>query len=378
MIEFIAAKVYYDIYLIFLTIVTLMSYGRYKEYSLARLNTAPPYLWNRETFDRRLLLLVVPFILFIGLRPNSGVFVDMMNYFESYNRGEGDIFIFETNTQNLIWDNLFAWWTSNSLGFNNFMLLCSAINFGCTAWACHRLFPKDDVIAFLVFLGAFSTFSYATNGVKAGTAMAVFVLGLTYYKDWKMFVPLILASYGFHHSMQLPIAACIMAYFYRNTKVYLYVWGLCILIAAAHITLFQELFATISADTMDDAHGAAYLMVEKGEGYITGFRPDFILYSAAPVWIGWKAIFKKNIKSEFYSFFLNVYLITNSVWMLCMYASFTNRIAYLSWGLYPFVLIYPLLKENWGANQYKFFIKIVLFHLGFTLAMHYVYYVFLH
>lgn len=378
MLDFIAASIYYDIYLIVLTIVTLSVYGRYKGYSTARLNVAPTYQQAASKMDKGMFAVAILFILFIGLRPTSYVFVDMMNYYESYNHGEGDTFFFETNTENLIWDNLFAWWTSNSLGFTNYMLVACFINFGCTAWACKRLFPNDQLMAFLVFLGAFSTFTYATNGVKAGTGMAVFVLGLTYYKNWKVFIPIVLASYGFHHSMQLPIGACVLAYYYRNTKMYLYAWGICVLIAAAHVTFFQELFASMSADQLQDEHGASYLAIKEGEGYLTGFRPDFILYSAAPVWIGWQAIFKKNIKSEFYSYFLNVYLIINSIWMLCMYASFTNRIAYLSWGLYPFVLIYPLLKEKWEDGQYKFFAKVVMYHLGFTLAMHYIYYVFLH
>lgn len=324
-----------------------------------------------------MLVVAMFFTVFVGLRPIAGEFVDMMNYYGSYVLHEGSMFIFKPTAENLIWDNLFSWWASNRLGFNSFMLLACTINFGCTALACKRLFPNDQLIAFLVFLGAFSTFSYATNGVKAGTAMAIFVLSLTYYKNWRVFIPLVLVSYGFHHSMQLPLCACFLAYLYRNTKVYLYVWGLCILIAAAHITFFQEIFAAMSVDQFNDARGAGYLTESGADAYLTGFRPDFILYSAAPVWIGWQAIFNKNIKSEFYSYLLNVYLIINSIWMLCMYASFTNRIAYLSWGLYPFVLIYPLLKENWGDNQYKLFSKVVVFHLGFTLAMHYIYYVFL-
>lgn len=378
MFEFIAAQIYYDIYLIVLTIVTLAVYGRYKAYSIARLDVTPPHQHSVIRMEPAMLTVVVLMILFIGLRPTSYVFVDMMNYYESYNFGEGGTFFFETDTENLIWDNIFAWWTSNSLGFTNYMLLACVINFGCTAWACKRLFPNDQLMAFLVFLGAFSTFTYATNGVKAGTGMAVFVLGLTYYKNWKVFIPIILASYGFHHSMQLPIGACLLAYYYRNTKMYLYGWVVCVLIAAAHITFFQELFASISADQLNDSHGASYLTAKEGDSaYLSGFRPDFIFYSAAPVWIGWQAIYKKNISSEFYSYLLNVYLIINSIWMLCMYASFTNRIAYLSWGLYPFVLIYPLLKEKWGDGQYKLFAKVVLYHLGFTLAMHYVYYVFL-
>ena len=60
--------------------------------------------------------------------------------------------------------------------------------------------------------------------------------------------------------------------------------------------------------------------------------------------------------------------------MLCMYAEFTNRIAYLSWFMYPFVLIYPLVCENWGTQKYRTLSKFMLLHLGFTLFMQIIYY----
>ena len=156
---------------------------------------------------------------------------------------------------------------------------------------------------------------------------------------------------------------------------YLYVWILCVLISLAHITWFQELFAQISADSGDES-GAGYLTGSdtNGWGGKSGFRFDFVLYSAMPVLVGYYAIVKKKIVSRDYQFILNLYMLLNSVWMLCMYAEFTNRIAYLSWFMYPFVLIYPLLKEDWGKSKYKTLSKIVLYHLGFTLFMQVIYY----
>ena len=71
---------------------------------------------------------------------------------------------------------------------------------------------------------------------------------------------------------------------------------------------------------------------------------------------------------------LCTYTFTNSVWMLCMYAEYTNRIAYLSWFMYPFVLIYPLICENWGIQKYRTLLKIMMCHLGFTLFMQIIYY----
>lgn len=363
------AYFYQYIYLFFVTVFTVAAYFKYSRRTVINGSVGGGRKYGS-------FLLVAFFILLVGLRPNSGAFVDMMNYHQWYYYNEGEPFVFDPSAENFIFDNLFLLWSSARLGFTSFMVLICTINFGCMYVACKRLFPNDTLAAFLVFLGAFSTFSYATNGIKAGAAAAVFVLALSYYKKWIVYIPLLLATYGMHHSMILPVAACVVAHFIRNPKLYLWGWILCVLISALHITFFQNIFANLTADTMDDAHGAAYLQsVNSDWGGKSGFRLDFVLYSSMPVLIGYYAIVKKKIHvSQWYAYLLNVYLIVNSVWMLCMYANFTNRIAYLSWLMYPVVLAYPFLCEDWGTRKYKTFAKVMVAHLGFTLFMQIVYY----
>ena len=99
-----------------------------------------------------------------------------------------------------------------------------------------------------------------------------------------------------------------------------------------------------------------------------------MLYSAMPVWVGYLAKFKKGIQSKMYDTLLYTYMASNGVWMLCMYASFTNRIAYLSWSIYPMVLIYPFFNSSWGMGRYKTFAIVMGWHLAFTLFMTQVYY----
>ena len=138
----------------------------------------------------------------------------------------------------------------------------------------------------------------------------------------------------------------------------------------------KNYFMNIFAD-LTDGHGAEYLTTEgKYSDYLkkNGFRYDFIIYSCVPIIIGYIAVFKKKIRSENYQFLLNLYLVVNGIWLLCMYAQFTNRIAYLSWGMLPVLIIYPFLKEEWSNSQYKTLYKVVIGHLCFTLFMHIIYY----
>ena len=206
--------------------------------------------------------------------------------------------------------------------------------------------------------------------------MSLFLLALAMYKENKKLwmILFLVVSFGFHHSMIMPVLAFVTCYFYKNPKVYLVFWFVCLMMAAFHITALQEMFATIAMDVDEKAVG--YLLTEGGyrkESLMGGFRIDFILYGFIPVLLGWFAVYQKNIKSDVYIFMLNLYTLINAMWLLCMYASYTNRIAYLSWGLYPIVLIYPLLKEKWSTRQYVFFKWVAYGHLGFTLFMNFIY-----
>lgn len=354
---------------IYLFIVTIATFNLRKQYANRRDSVI--YKENRFVF----LALVLFCILFIGLRPHSGVFVDTMNYVAQYHSNEGTLFVFDPKAENVVFDNLFSFFASQKLGIDSFFVLISFVYFGTSAIAIKRLFHNDSTIAYLVYLAAFSTFSYATNGIKAGAAASVFLLALSFREKIIPCIIIMIITIGMHHSMIVPVTAFISTLIFKKPKYFFYGWIFSVVMATLHVGYFQFLFAGFS-----DERGAGYL----GAGgyddtsYLTGFRLDFLIYSAMPVWVGYIAKFKKNIQSKIYDTLLYTYITTNAVWMLCMYASFTNRIAYLSWCIYPIVLIYPFLNENWGGNRYKTFSNVIIYHLGFTLFMQLVYYQFIH
>ena len=367
----IPAAYYQTIYLILVTIMTLVAYSQYQGRNGLR-------EFKHTTTDVMAGALVLFMVLFIGLRPVSyRYFGDMGNYASWYSIFyEGELFHFDWETDNLFFDNLFAWWGSEMLGYTSFFVFIAAIYFGAAYLGIRKLFPNHRLTAYLVFLAAFSTFSYGTNGIKAGAAASLFIWAMGYRENLKVCIPLILLSWGFHHSMVMVVAGFVLTLFIKNPKYYFIGWCFCLLMAAAHITTFQHFFAGFTTD-----HGANYLLNDgvlsdgSSDGTKGGFRIDFILYSAMPVLVGWYAVFKKKMKlSALYKDLLNLYLCLNGIWMLCMYASFTNRIAYLSWFLYPIVLIYPFLQEQWGKARYKAFGLVMLGHLGFTLFMNIIYY----
>lgn len=362
-------SLYHPFYLILVTIITLIVMNDYAKWGYIQ--------FVKHNYSKTTAAFILAFflIIFIGLRPvNQKYFSDMAGYEYTYNNVMfGDYFYFDFNTENIIFDNLFAWMSSQKIDASIFFLLIASIYFICMLWASKQIFPKDTLLAFVVYLAAFSTFSFGTNGIKAGAAASLYLVALGFYQNNKIILAVLFLwlSLGFHHSMLAPVVAFVIAHFYKKPKTYLYGWLFCLLLAALHITFFMSYFSGFT-----DEHGASYLE-EETEDVITkvsGFRPDFILYSAIPIFIGYYLIVKKQIESNMYHFLWCIYTLTNCVFLLCTYGSFINRIAYLSWLMLPFVLLYPFVNIYWSNRQNKYLKYVVFGHLGFTLFMFFIYY----
>lgn len=354
----IPAFLYKYIYLLLVTILTL-TLVRYRKSTL-----------RRESIQGSIILCLF-LVLFIGLRPVSGrYFVDMANYAKWW--GIRMWTGFDWETENLLFDNLYEYMGNLFPAPTVFFVLIAAIYFIGILIACRKLFPSNTLITFLVYLAAFSSFSYATNGIKAGASASLFLVALAYRDRIGISILFILLSLGFHHSMQMPIAAYILTLIFKRKEWYFYGWIFCLLMAAGHISFFQNLFAGFT-----DESGASYLTSDSNNdwGGGSGFRIDFVLYSSMPVLMGWFMKYKYQVEDKLYDILLYMYLTCNGVWMLCMYAEFTNRIAYLSWFMYPIVLIYPcytIADKNHPLVLIRK--KVVLLHLAFTLFMDLIYY----
>lgn len=354
----IPAYLYKYIYLILVAALTLIVVGQRRDIN------------QREPLAGSLILCLV-LILFIGFRPHSSVFGDTINYASWWKHipWKGN---FDWHTSSKLFDNLYNYMGSVFPDATLFFVLIATIYFSCMLIAVRKLFPANTLTVFLVCLAAFSTFSYGTNGIKAGAAASLFLVALAYRDNIVVSVIFLLLSWGFHHSMQLPVVAYVLTLIFKDNRVYMCGWLLCLLMATLHVSFFQELFTGLT-----DESGASYLNsnLNNDWGGKSGFRLDFVLYSAMPVLMGYFVKYEYYLKDKLYDIMLNMYLVCNGVWMLCMYAQFTNRIAYLSWFMYPILLVYPCyaIKDDSHplvSNRDIF----VLLHLAFTLFMDFVFY----
>lgn len=230
------------------------------------------------------------------------------------------------------------------------------------AYKCSR---KHVALLFLLMLSSFSFYSYGVNTIRAGFAASFLLLAVVNYKHLVWFFLFIFIAANCHYSMIIPSLAMVTAKYWNKPKLYMGIWLCCILASAVAGHYFEQLFARMSSDQR-----VGYLSVDASDThYEVGFRIDFILYSLLPIAAGYYYLVKKRIHSEFYSFLLNTYILANCFWILVIRANFSDRFAYLSWFLYPLVLIYPMCHFKVTPQQHTKMALILLMSAGFTYFM---------
>lgn len=231
-----------------------------------------------------------------------------------------------------------------------------------------KFIPQGTIFIFL--LATFSSFgflSYGINTIRSGFALSLFLIALTYNKRIFLFTLIATLSILSHKSLALPVFAFILTKYYNSPKTYFVVWIGAFFISLLNIgfitTFFEENLGSF------DERSNAYFISDAEKIYNTGFRLDFIEYSLLPIVVGFFYIIKLKVNDIFYLRLFNTYLIVNAFWILMIRMAFTDRIAYLSWFLIPFILLYPLLKYKLEINAKKTIFAILTVVLAFTSFM---------
>lgn len=223
----------------------------------------------------------------------------------------------------------------------------------CMSIAAYRWFPRHFLIAIIFLFTAFSFWGYATNGIRNGMATSIAMLGLSCFcrtkKELIIGYGLLIIALLTHKSCMLTIVAATGALFLRKTKLNISFWLVCIVLGL----LFTEEFKSLFSGLVDDERMANYVNTEVNKEFFTktGFRWDFLLISSVPILIGWYATSKQKVIDQTYAFILHTYIFSNSFWVLINTIAYSNRFAYLSWFLYPIVLVYPFCKFKFLKKQ---------------------------
>lgn len=326
---------------------------------------------QRNTNQPLLLVYILLFTILTGLRPISVYFGDTVNYAQSYNFFVNGILLYNPDSSEWLFEWL-MYQCSQGMDVHSFFLLIEILYVIPVLWACKKLVPNHALLMFLVCMGAFSFFTYGTNGIRNGMACSLIIAALACVHGNLMQKViggmLAFLAFNIHRSTALPIVCILATFFVKDTRLILGWWIASIFLSLVVGGPIEAFFTGLGFDdrlssyATDDSADAMFSS--------TGFRWDFLLYSAMPILLGYYVVIKRKIWDKNYLLLLHTYILCNSFWVMMIRASYSNRFAYLSWFLYALVLIYPCLKLPIWKDQGKKTALIMGGHLAFTLFMY--------
>lgn len=323
----------------------------------------PAEFQSKKNYKSIALLIIV--VLYIGLRPISSVFIDMIAYnyiFKNYASGaEIDLIT------DVTWF-YFMRVCSSIMTAKSFFLICAVLYIFPLYKASKNLLGGNKYILFLMFVASFSFWSYGVNGLRNGIASSLFILAISLIKKKYLKYGLFVLAYLIHGSLIIPVAAYLVTLFYKNTKHFLLVWLLCIPLSLVFGSVFEMFFSSLGFEkdrigylTEGNIHNDTFAYI--------GFRWDFLIYSATAIYAGYYFIIKRKFKDIVYIQLFNLYITANAFWILVINANFSNRFAYLSWFLMALIIFYPFLKMKFFKNQNKVLATTIIGYFGFTYLM---------
>ncbi len=340
--------------------------------------------YGKEQFIKCLIIIAF-FILFFGLRPIDdlrGYMADTYGYAQDYEALQmGDPFAWTENpeskaSKDFLFSTIMSYMASIGASVHLWLIVVAAIFLLPLVIVIKHWFPHNLSLSLLFTITYFGFYSGGINGIRNADAISLFLLGMIFLSAKKLSLKgivlgavLCYCAYYFHQSSVILIFSLLMSLFIvKNVKFAIIIWCAAIVFA---LTMGNTL-AELSSIYFPDDRAEKYLMYgmenEVTQAFShTGFRWDFLLYSTMPLLMGWYVLVKKGIRDHTYLIIVNTYILANACWIIFMYAAFTNRFAALSWGLYPYVILYPLVRYNiWGKKQAVYTSYILVLQLVFT------------
>ncbi len=368
MINWLNVELYQPIFLTLIVILSLLASSKISQEDSYILIEGDP----KQKIEAFILASMI--VLFIGARPVDIHFGDMLVYNRMYEGALASGADYDFSEIEWAWYNLMIFCTKCYFESSVFFLIVCSLSVFSAYIGIVRLFKENAYYAMLFYVGTFCYYAYLTNGVRTGLAVGIMVLAISFMR--KGFLNQMICAfvcflaYNVHHSMLLPIIGLYASYYLIKSPQYAIVfWFFSIILSLLLGNTIDAFFVSLGFDDRLN-----YITLGNNEDTMkvfshTGFRWDFLLYSFVPLYFGWDIIKKYSIQDRAYFLLFNTYVISNSFWIMVIRASYSNRIAYLSWFIYGLCLAYPLLKLKLGSNQSSLTAKVLLANVGFTLFM---------
>ena len=319
------------------------------------------------------LLLCIALTFWIGLRPVSSVFGDTVNYAREYR-------MMNPRHISMDWSGEWIWqWLMNgcrAVGFSiqTFFTIVAAGYIFSAFWAVKRLMPSDPMLGMLFVLTSLMFFTFATNGLRNGLACHLVLLAFSFLMDdkWIPGALFALLALGIHRSVMLPIIAIFVGIFLlKDVRYAIVFWVSSIFLSLAFGGAATNFFASLGFD--DRMTQYTQTIKDFSEFSREGFRWDFLLYSAMPVVMAGYVCIYKGVTDNWYNALCVAYCLCNAFWIMVIRSAFSNRFAYLSWFMYPIIIVYPLVNLPVREDQDRFAGWVLIAYALFSVFMWFVF-----
>lgn len=326
------------------------------------------------------LLLTILMIIFLGLRPDSGFFVDSGSYRETYYvLVQKNAYVPIDFHTEWLWENMTVFFKTIGLNHHEYFLIVEIVYIGGMFVASLLLIRYNLWMGMLFFFLAFSTYSFGVNGIRNGMACSIELIAVALIamdkKYWLATLVLAFLAMGIHRSTMLPsVAAFASVFVIKDPKIAIRFWLISILVSLVAGPVVTQFFAALGFDDRMDQYTSGGEEQDSITGISAGFRWDFLFYSIWPVILTWYLTMFRKFKDKTFNVIANTYILCNAFWIMVIRAAFSNRFAYLSWFLYPLVIAYPLFRMNIWKDQDRKTAIIYFLYSFFTFFMFFIYY----
>lgn len=364
------APYYFTVYIV---VVMLMTFYKFCVISPLR---GYAVLYRRDGY-MSMVLFTVFYVLAFGLRPVSIEFGDTVMYNHSYNimQIEGSMDsadLSEPTSDWLFYAVMFQF--SQIVDIYYFFVVVLYFYMAMMYSGCRKIDSWHGATLMLFCIGAFSFYGYSVNGIRNGVACSFVILALGSMCKGERIWPIVFSfiAISCHKSTALPLVCMFFTYFVRSPKLMYSIWIGAIILSLVFGEAIGNLFTLLNIDNRlsQNMRSPGDVAEEWGEVLEARFRWDFLFYSMMPILLGAYTLFVRKYYNKAYLQLLGTYIYANAFWILVIRGLFSNRIAYLSWFLYPIVLAYPLLNlPVFKKNHSQKTAWILIAHLGFTVMM---------
>jgi len=320
------------------------------------------------------LLLSTVLIFFIGLRPISWIFSDMVLYRHRWNIIDTDLYVSNFGLgSEWFFDTVMIMCKKTVPDAQFCFLVIDIFYIGCQLWACKKLLWENVWLAIMFVFFSYQFFTYGTNGLRNGMGCALMMLSISYFCDRSKlgffvgFLLFILAM-GCHRSVLVPMTALVASLFViKDINKAIIIWLGCIVLSLLAGNSIMGFFENLGYDNRMSDYSTISDNLQSQFSHI-GFRWDFLLYSTMPISLAWY-IRRLGVQDKTFTILANTYILANSFWVLVCRAAFSNRFAYLSWFMYALVIAYAVIRIPIWKDQDRKASQILFAHSFFTIFM---------